>query len=198
MNDDELEALYRKLQQLESKISLEIDEIDEIKSSIHEVRILTRKCLFTRIFELHVLPKALHLAPDVDVSLNDDILFLLIDCYFKDIARTRNFHGYPYANLPKKAAFTAEWILKRKPITYDDSPPMPEHVRETFALLNEYFALLCAFEVATLDINLLDGEQQNDLLYYFTYNNVDAGALVLWFTLYFDSKGIPKHGEEEE
>jgi len=75
-------------------------------------------------------------------SVNKLLLGYAIVDYFQDIERIKEFHKIKKANSQKVIAYTAYWLLKRKPIQLNN--PQPENQQSNITelnTLNERFVL---------------------------------------------------------
>lgn len=114
---------------------------------------------------------------DEKVNVADSVLFQAIVDYFTDIYRLKTFHGIDKVNAHKIHAYTAYWILRRKPIQIQidniSDPDLP--------FLNERF--VCSYIVSYLrgnysDLILSDSDYHNfdsfikNLEYFLTYRIV--------------------------
>lgn len=76
------------------------------------------------------------------VQVNDDIIAIAVLDYFADIRRLKDFHNIEITRPVKVAAYTAFWILKRRPLQIikklDDSllksSESPLYINEWFAI----------------------------------------------------------------
>jgi len=108
----------------------------------------------------------------------------LID-YFVDIKRLKTFHGILHTNEEKITAYTAYWILKRKPIQARE-----QISDERFRYINELFVVESIWNHfdSFCDIKVNDGVIERikcfrkELFYYFKYRNLDPQSIELMLT----------------
>lgn len=115
------------------------------------------------------------------VVCNDRILLHVLLDYFSDIERLKEFHGIENIRTNKVFAYTAYWILRRKPLQF-----VADSIEEPDVFVNERFALFLIMNECLLQgVNLaLDGESKKRfdeyidfLLYYFKYRECSPQAL---------------------
>ena len=129
---------------------------------------------------------------DKYVIINKRLIKEIVLDYFSDIQRLKEFHEIEKTELSKVAAYTAYWVLKRKPIQIKDE--LDDETYDTFPLLldvNEWFAsYLFKYMVFDHRVPLMhpanDVEKRkrwnafnHNLIYFFTYRIVTPQALEL-------------------
>ncbi len=117
------------------------------------------------------------------VECNERIMVNVLLDYFADIFRLKDFHGIENTRTEKIFAYTAAWIVKRKPLQFihDTDEEKDIFVNERFAaflLLNE--CLLCGEKrfVSQKNKEKLD-EYIDLLLYYLKYRECNPQVLEL-------------------
>ena len=117
------------------------------------------------------------------VVCNERIMLNVLLDYYADIFRLKEFHDIQYVRTEKIFAYTAAWIVKRKPLQFihDTDEEKDIFVNERFAvflLLNE--CLLCGEKrfVAKENKQKLD-EYIDLLLYYLKYRECNPQVLEL-------------------
>lgn len=117
------------------------------------------------------------------VACNERIMLNVLLDYFADIFRLKDFHGIENTRTEKVFAYTAAWIVKRKPLQFihETDEEKDIFVNERFAvflLLNE--CLLCGEKkyVSEENKNKLD-EYIDLLLYYLKYRECNPQVLEL-------------------
>lgn len=119
------------------------------------------------------------------VRCNERILYHVLLDYYADIYRLKDFHGIDYTKSDKINAYLIYWIVKRKPIQFEEYAEQEKDifVNERFAcylLINE-----CLILPEDSNTKLDKDELQNFdnyieyLLYYFKYRQVNAQVIEL-------------------
>lgn len=116
------------------------------------------------------------------LQINGRSLMHTVMEYFEDIAKLKSAHNLKHANEPKVIAYTAYWLLRRKPIQLlieDD---------DDLVFANEKFVLSFMIQFMTKgretvpladdDLDLYRGFL-NTLYYYLKYRKLDAQSLEL-------------------
>jgi hypothetical protein len=113
--------------------------------------------------------------------LNQALLTNLIYSYFYDIDRLKDFHGMERINEAKKGAYLMKWIVRVKPIYFDESE-MPEdpELSALMACINEIYAIVMGLTYAGIDLALLDERFVEPLMYQMLYRTLDEGLLAMW------------------
>lgn len=116
-------------------------------------------------------------------ACNERIMLNVLLDYFADIFRLKDFHGIENTRTEKIFAYTAAWIVKRKPIQFIDETDEEKDifVNERFAvflLLNE--CLLCGEKKFVSEENKDKLDEYIDLvLYYLKYRECNPQVLEL-------------------
>ncbi|MFW5862379.1 MAG: hypothetical protein ACOCWZ_09010 [Spirochaetota bacterium] len=79
---------------------------------------------------------------DKYVGVSTKIIRDIVEDYFADIIRLKQFHDLTLANVIKVASYTAYWVNRRKPLYYKDT--IPESVIENNPRvndINEWYAI---------------------------------------------------------
>ena len=120
---------------------------------------------------------------DKCVACNERIMLNVLLDYLADIFRLKEFHGIENTRTEKIFAYTAAWIVKRKPLQFihDTDEEKDIFVNERFAvflIFNE--CLLCGEKcfVSQENKKKLD-EYINSLLYYLKYRECNPQVLEL-------------------
>lgn len=117
------------------------------------------------------------------VVCNDRILMHVMLDYYSDIDRLMSFHNIEYIRTNKVFAYTAYWILRRKPLQF-----VNQDIEERDIFVNERFALFLVINECLLEgvDYALDDESKvkfdeyiDFLLYYFKYRECSPQALEL-------------------
>lgn len=75
------------------------------------------------------------------VLINKKLIDQVVIDYFSDIKRLKDFHGINKVDLSKIAAYTAYWVLKRKPLHIKESVSEETYTKKPFLIhMNEWFA----------------------------------------------------------
>jgi len=127
-------------------------------------------------------------------TVNKLLLANAILDYFHDIKRLKDFHGIEKINSQKIIAYTAYWLLYRKPIQINNPPAEdpPVNIKE-LATLNERFVLqfiLNYFSVHERGGHILERSSKSKglegfcamMLYYLEYRLRDAQSLEMIIT----------------
>jgi len=121
-------------------------------------------------------------------SIDKHLLANAVLDYLEDINRLRNFHRIDEINSQKNIAYTAYWLLHRRPIQICDAQSKindPEKLKE-LTTINEKFVLqhiLNYLSVRTRETHILERSNNglvvfsNMLLYYLIYRLRDAQSL---------------------
>ena len=128
-----------------------------------------------------MLVKAFHLFTDSwkeeergHCALNQQLLRIASESYFKDLERKKHFHGIQYADAHKRAGYMMKWIMRFRPI---------QLVREDCCvralLANEHFALTVALRFIRLSPSKLSADLYKNLIYALRYRHIDANAWAL-------------------
>jgi len=128
-------------------------------------------------------------------SVNKLLLGYAIADYFQDVERIKEFHKIEKANSQKIIAYTAYWLLKRKPIQIDN--PQSEDQQSNITelnTLNERFVLQYIFNYLSerkkeKHVLLRSNEGlknfSNMMLYYLEYRLRDAQSLEMIIMSFF-------------
>ena len=117
------------------------------------------------------------------VICNERIMLNVLLDYFADIFRLKDFHGIENTRTEKIFAYTAAWIVKRKPLQFihDTDEEKDIFVNERFAvflILNE--CLLCGERRFVSEENRVKLDEYIDLLlYYLKYRECNPQVLEL-------------------
>lgn len=117
------------------------------------------------------------------VVCNERIMLNVLLDYFADIFRLKDFHGIENTRTEKIFAYTAAWIVKRKPLQFihDTDEEKDIFVNERFAvflILNE--CLLCGERKFVSAENRVKLDEYIDLLlYYLKYRECNPQVLEL-------------------
>lgn len=151
-----------------------IEEEEEENKVLERIDLL--KCEFEDLKTEHALEFK-------ELNLNLSILRYLVNSYFHDVRRYKDFHGKgSLINEWKKGGFTIKWILKLRPVQFDVEP---KQVNAKMLYANEIFALHSGFSLAEIDIknNVVKkmlNESMDEILYTFKFRPIDEGQLFLW------------------
>ena len=131
------------------------------------------------------------------VYFNDEIFQHCLIDILVDIARLKHFHDIKKPNYTKFAAYTASWVLRRKPFQ------LLEGCEEKYIYVNECFAFTILLEAAECydkktgyciedeDV-LIKGSEQ--LLYHLKYRNTNPQTLELFLVGMENGKKIRTMG----
>lgn len=117
-----------------------------------------------------------------NVECNERIMLNVLFDYFSDIFRLKEFHHIEHVKIEKIVAYTAAWILRRKPLQFvrytDEEKDM--FVNERFAL---YFVLNECFGSGKLCVTSKYQQALDNyidmLLYYFKYRECNPQVIEL-------------------
>ena len=87
------------------------------------------------------------------VYLNKNLLHCVVQSYYDDIHRYKDYSGSKWANNHKQAAFTIKWIVRFKPVQIKEKFDN-DKLNDKIVDINSTFALVCAFSF--LDRNIID------------------------------------------
>ena len=132
-------------------------------------------------FRETMLVKAYHLLteswPDEEREqcvLNQQLLRIVSESYFKDLERKKDFHGIQYADAHKRAGYMLKWIMRFRPIQLAQ-----EKCGVRVLLANEHFALAVALSFIRLAPGRLSPSLYKNLVYSLRYRHLDANAWAL-------------------
>ena len=132
-----------------------------------------------------MLLKAFHLFTDSwptedqnQIALNQQVLRMVSESYFKDLERKKNFHGIQYADEHKRAGYMLKWIMRFRPIQL-----VSENCGVSSLLANEHFALTVALRIVRVAPTKLNRDLYKNLIYALRYRHIDANAWALSFFL---------------
>jgi len=174
-------------------ISFEYFNCDDIIEAFGKDKIEQRwNTLYTQLNEFLAINNFSSVA-----SVNKFLLANVILDYFHDIKRLKDFHGIEKINSQKIIAYTAYWLLYRKPIQINNLQPEDQlsNIKE-LSTLNERFVLqyiLNHLSVRERGSHILDRSLKNKglenfsamMLYYFEYRLRDAQSLEMIITSFF-------------
>lgn len=154
-----------------------------------DVRAMYRQAVLEAIFTEKIVPLIKERDSTVKLGLSRTRLNELTYSYFYDIDRAKLFHGMHLINEPKKAAYLVKWILKHKPIWYDDATVSDVSVKGFLHLINEFYALRAALAYTSIKLEEVPSGLLERILYDFFFRYVDENSMTLWFeTFYFFTK----------
>jgi len=87
------------------------------------------------------------------VYLNKNLLHCVVQSYYDDIHRYKDYSGSKWANNHKQAAYTIKWIVRFKPVQIKEKFDN-DKLNDKIVDINSTFALVCAFSF--LDRNIID------------------------------------------
>ncbi len=134
-----------------------------------EQRILERVYIYEQIYNLYIRDFwfASHLSLEV--------LRHVVDNYFVDVERTKDFHGSERVNRHRQAAFTLKWISKLRPIQLT-----PSHaITDASMYINEIYAIHLAMHYLKKPLKKLPPPFLDDLLYDLHFRPIDGEILTL-------------------
>lgn len=156
-----------------------------------DVRAMYRQATLTAIFREKIAPLVHEHDTGVRMGLSETRLNELIYSYFYDVDRAKLFHGMWLINEPKKAAYLVKWILKHKPIWYDDDSVTDPSMRGFLHLINEYYALRAALAYTSIRLQDVPAHLMERLLYDFFFRYIDENSMTLWFETFYHFTGRP-------
>jgi len=130
-------------------------------------------------------------------TVNKFLLANVILDYFYDIKRLKDFHGIEKINSQKIIAYTACWLLYRKPIQINNPQPEDQQINiKELATLNERFVLqyiLNHLSVSERGSHILDRSLNSKglenfsamMFYYLEYRLRDAQSLEMIIASFF-------------
>lgn len=122
------------------------------------------------------------------VFVNKKLIEQIVIDYFADVKRLKDFHGIEKIDSSKIAAYTAYWVLKRKPLHIKEGVSEETYRKMPFLIdMNEWFAsYLLKSMVFDMSKRLISKETLRDwnnfdylLTYFLTYRIVTHQALEL-------------------
>ncbi len=119
------------------------------------------------------------------LCVNESLLMHSVLEYYKDIEKLKKAHDLQHANDPKVVAYTAYWLLKRKPIQFNlfiDEDELSENlifVNEKYVLSIIIHALLIEQETRPIVDDALDIYRGfiSTLYYYLKFRKLDAQSI---------------------
>lgn len=117
------------------------------------------------------------------LQINGRLLMHTVLEYYEDIAKLKMAHDLKHANEPKVIAYTAYWLLRRKPIQL-----LVEDNNDDYVFANEKFVLTFMVQFMTKEretVPLADDDLEtyrgflNTLYYYLKFRKLDAQSLEL-------------------
>lgn len=115
------------------------------------------------------------------VHLNKGILLPLVQSYFYDVERLKHFHAIDKIDGYKQAGFMMKWIIKLRPIFFDDSQLDAKTGITKFHLFcNEIYALRIGLSMAKIQVSKVSAEFLNKQIYQLVHRNVDEHMLMMW------------------
>jgi hypothetical protein len=115
------------------------------------------------------------------IYLNRAILLQVVSCYFYDVERLKHFHSIDRIDDYKIGGFMMKWILKLKPVFFDNRELDPKiEVNKLHLCCNEMFALKVGLAMAKIKLSKISDEFLNKQIYHFVYRNVDEHMLMMW------------------
>lgn len=141
----------------------------EYLEKVGEQRILERVYIYEQIYNLHV--REIWFANHLSV----EILRHVVDNYFVDVERTKDFHGNERVNRYRQAAFTLKWVSKLRPIQLK-----PGHsITDASMFINEIYAIQLAMHYLKKPLKNLPPPFLADLLYDLHFRPTDGEILTL-------------------
>lgn len=119
-----------------------------------------------------------HLGSDIEyIELNRAILHNVVQSYFHDVNRHKNFHGTERVDEVKQAAYTMKWIAKLRPVQFN----CPEDVvSKPILYVNEVFAIRGGMAFMKISPDILPEPLYGDMLYTLRYRSIDERILFVW------------------
>ena len=117
--------------------------------------------------------------PQGQAELNEATLYNVVESYFEDVERHKDYHQSTRIDKPKQAAFTIKWISKLRPIQFNHELRKPS---KNMLYANELFALRCGFLFLGLKVQVLPERVYEEALYTLRYRAADERLLLLWLT----------------
>jgi len=111
-------------------------------------------------------------------SMNRTLLLTVVESYFREIDVKKTVHGIEFADPHKRAAFTAKWLLKFRPIQF-----LTEHPHEDFILANEEFAFIVACAMLEVNFENVPDSLMEHCLYHFRNHTYDPESWACTFFL---------------
>jgi len=119
--------------------------------------------------------------------LNPLILKMVVESYFSDLDRKKEFHHIEFADSHKRAGYTVKWLMKFRPVV-----PIQEKLSIKAILANEHFAAFVAFRFLDVPSSAIPEGVFKHILYALRYRPIDANAWALSFFLLQEAYGIKK------
>ncbi len=158
---------------------------DEILKRVDEKKRLNR------FYSLRTIFYDFHKGWGGSFFLQEELLFHAVDSYFCDLERMKAFHNIENGDQHKRAAFTAKWLTKIRPIQTNVGGTLTK----ASMLVNEMYAIHAAVHHLDVDTFLIPDELVRNLLY--TLHNRELEGEVL-ATLFYTIETIAKKKEEQE
>ena len=121
-----------------------------------------------------------HLGSDFEhIELNRAILHNVVQSYFHDVNRHKNFHGTERVDEVKQAAYTMKWIAKLRPVQFS----CPEDVvSKPLLYVNEIFAMRGGMSFMKISPYILPESLYTEMLYTLRYRHIDERMLIVWLS----------------
>ena len=112
------------------------------------------------------------------VYLNKDLLYIVVESYFDDIYRYKEYSGSERADQHKQAGYTIKWISRIRPIQLNQDTLIDKQT----LFINSSFAIYCGFSF--LDLKIADTITPHffkHLLYITQYRQLSGKQLATMF-----------------
>lgn len=123
--------------------------------------------------------------------LNRLALKWVVDSYFVDLDRKKEFHEINFADAHKRAGYTVKWIIKYRPIQ-----PTQEKCSIKAILANELFAFSVALKLLNISPDRIPENLCRHVLYALRFRPVEGNAWALAFFLMQEAYKDPIISEE--
>lgn len=110
-------------------------------------------------------------------QLNEEVLVMCVNSYFKDIKRKKAFHGIKFADAHKRASYMMKWIMKFRPVQILKSST------KRVLMVNEFFATAHALKMLNVSPKTMPETMREHLLYMLRFRTFDPNAVAMSFFL---------------
>ena len=156
---------------------------DAIQKAVNEDAVFLRFEVLVRTFERIKSALDLRCGGATPIRINKKLLFHAVYSYFYDIERVKHFHGMKRINEAKKAAYLTKWIIRMKPIYFDDSEATDKTLTSEMLIFNEFFAFRSALAYAEIPLSAVSDGTLDVILYQFAYRDIEPGLLSILFEM---------------
>ena len=107
------------------------------------------------------------------VYISTPILRSAVERYFLELDWGKAFHGSEFADQHKRAALSAFWIAKLRPVQLHTNA----NVTDALLIANEWFAIHAAFAHLEIEVSAVSAPYLRNLIYTLRYRSPDPETL---------------------